>query len=108
MNRVDPAPYRWRTLAKLPEYQGALRALGEGSPGGYVHGRTAAQWLIDAEILEDIEIDPARMRVNKFMARSTEWEAVKRHRGWFRYLPQSRPEHNPEATLRDNGTVRNG
>lgn len=85
---AGPCPLAMEQLQEADGYQSALATLGKVLPGRYIHGRTAAQWLIDAGILEGLSIDEARMRVNKFMARSWEWETVEGHRGWFRYLPQ--------------------
>ena len=83
-----PCPVPAEELQELEGYQAALRALGTASPGGYVHGRTAGQWLIDAGILEGLSVDEARMWVSKYMARSKDWERVTEQRGWFRYLPE--------------------
>ena len=81
-------PIPMEELGQFENYQDALRALGAASPGGYVHGRTAGQWLIDAEVLAGLSVDDARMRVSKYMGRSREWERVPEQRGWFRYLPE--------------------
>lgn len=86
----------------LDGYQTALKALGMASPGGYVHGRTAGQWLIDAGILEGLSVNDARIRLSKFMSRSTEWERVEGKRGWFRYLPTTGPENGADAPLQNN------
>ena len=83
-----PCPIPMENLGMMEGYQAALRALGTVLPGGFVHGRTAGQWLMDAGILEPMPINEARMRVNKFMTRAKEWEPVEGNRGWFRYLPE--------------------
>lgn len=89
-------------LKGLEGYQTALRALGMASADGYVHGRTAGQWLIDAGILEGLSVNEARIRLSKFMSRSREWERVEGKRGWFRYLPTTGPENGADAPLQNN------
>ena len=97
-----PCPIPMEDLGVMEGYQAALRALGTVLPGGFVHGRTAGQWLMDAGILESMPINAARMRINKFMGRSPEWEPVEERRGWFRYLPESTPENDQDTLSRDS------
>ena len=65
-------------------YQAALEAIGAATPGGYLHHRTSAVWLMEAEIIKGLSLNQARMRVSKYLSRSRNWEKVEGHRGWFR------------------------
>ena len=103
-----PCPVPAEELQEMVGYQAALRALGKASPGGYVHGRTAGEWLIDAGILEGLSVDEARMRVSKYMARSKEWERVTEQRGWFRYLLEIVPGDVDLPSAGDSGVASQG
>ena len=96
-----PCPIPMDELGMMAGYQAALRAIGTTSPGGYVHARTAGEWLITAGVLEGLSIDVARMRVSKFLSRSREWERVEGKTGWYRYLPEVGPENSQVTTTRD-------
>ena len=100
-----PCPLTMDQLREAGGYQSALAALGNALPGGYIHGRTAGQWLIDAGALEGLSTDEARMRVNKFMSRSRQWEVLAGNRGWFRYLPERGPESMSDAIGTDGNTA---
>ena len=101
-------PIPMTELQAMDSYQSALRSIGKASLGGYVHGRTAGEWLIAAEILTGLTVDEARMRVSKYMARAREWEKVEGRRGWYRYLPEFDTGGTADSTEGDDvsGPVR--
>lgn len=82
-------------LDRESTYQTALEAIGAAAPGGYVHHRTAAGWLMEAGIIEGLSLDQARMRISKYLSRSRNWESVEGHRGWYRLTRVSREKEIP-------------
>ena len=103
-----PCPMPIEELREMEGYQSSLETLGMAAPGGYIHARTAGQWLIEAGIIEGLSIDEARMRLSKYMSRSKKWEKVEGQRGWFRYLRDSVPEGFSQAPGRDGSVTEQG
>ncbi len=83
-------------------YQAALEAIGEAAPGGYVHHRTAAGWLMEAGIIVELSINQARMRVSKYLSRSRDWENVEGHKGWYRLISISGEQEISAPVMDDN------
>ena len=70
-------------LAIEGSYPPALVALARATPGQHLHGRTAARWLMDAEVLTG-NLDASRTKIAKYMQRSSQWEQTAP--GWYRLL----------------------
>ena len=85
---VEECPLTLARRQEMGEKYVALYAIAEASPDRVVHTRTAASWLIEAELMPD-QIDNARVALTSYMKlRPSAWEPIER--GFFRLIaPQT-------------------